>query len=325
MAHPIAPFARAAYTAGWARSGAPSGPRFHAGLDAAERLAAEHADDPHVLEVTVDLGRLEGMWAVLYQRRTALQAKHARSVAAALTALLTPERIAATVRDLRHALGLTETERDRRRETTEVATAAVLAMLQALAHEAGWHDVRQTLRDALAAGAADGMVAAVAIAAREADAAGLDWDAAFQDAYADVQRLDDLWGAADTWLGRLLARAAADLGRVLSGLAADEADAEDMANAAADYLGNLGAADFTVDWAMTDAAASGALALYQTDGAASVSVITVGDGRVCPACYDAEAGSPWHLLEAPRLPLHPMCRCTYAADIDLAHFAHWFT
>ncbi|GGX40613.1 hypothetical protein GCM10010341_73190 [Streptomyces noursei] len=68
---------------------------------------------------------------------------------------------------------------------------------------------------------------------------------------------------------------------------------------------------------LTDAAVSaaygaGMLAAYLGAGTRSVIWLTAGDGRVCPRCSDAEAGSPYSLLAAPTLPQHPHCRCCLA-------------
>lgn len=319
--HPIEPFAREAFAAGWAASGGPLTGRVRAACATAVALAVENADDPGILRATVDLGRLEGMWALLFQRREALQAAHAAAVQAAWRRLLTPARVAATARAFRQQMGLGETRRpdsDREREVQAAALAAALAMLHTFADEPGWTDLQDALEDAIRAGTAEGMVAAVAIAADEADAAGLDWDTGFQHAYDALDRLDAAAGTATRWLKTLIDRAAAALARILTGEAADDADAEDAAQAAQD------AADFVVDWAMTTAAAAGALSLYQAHSN-RVSVITVGDNRVCQACADAETGSPWALDEAPQLPLHPSCRCSYAGALDLSAFAAWFT
>jgi hypothetical protein len=84
-------------------------------------------------------------------------------------------------------------------------------------------------------------------------------------------------------------------------------------------------ADFITDWAMTSAAALGALTLYQSEGALTVDWISVGDGRVCAQCEANEAGNPWALGDLPEWPAHPRCRCFVSASVDLDHFAAWFT
>lgn len=322
LEHPIAAPAREAFAAGWALSGGPLTERVKAASTAAVQTAIAHADDPHILEVTIDLGKLEGMWAKLFQRREEKQAEHTRLVTDAWQPLITRDAVTAMVDRFRTHTGLTEADRDLRAE----ALAAARNMLQALATLTGWTALRQRLRDAIAAGNAEGMVNAVAIAAERAGTVGLDWNIAFKDAYESLARLDELWGNADGWLGRMLDRATTDLGRALAQGAEAGASRDEMIDAAMDILGSedVDAVAFTVDWAMTTAADDGALRLYRSQGVQQVDVVTAGDGRVCQTCIDYEAGSPWPALDVPRLPTHPVCRCCYAASISMAAFAGWF-
>lgn len=331
MTHPLTPFAREAFAAGWAASGGPMTDRVRAACTAAVETAVEHADDPRILEVTLDLGALEGMWALLFHRREAKQREHARLVADALTAMVDRDAIAALVDDIRQRLGLVEAEQPDRAGVTAAVLAAARTMLHALTEHPGWTALRTALRNAIRAGRAEGMVNAVAIAAEQAKTAGLrlDWDIAFKDAYQSLERLDELWGEADGWLARTVDRATADLGRALARLAEDGASRDDMIDAAAEILTGQDpeSVAFVVDWAMTTAADDGALTLYRTEGVQQIDVITAGDGRVCQACLDAEADSPWSALDVPRMPLHPVCRCVYAAaaPLSLSHFANWFS
>lgn len=322
LEHPMAAPAREAFAAGWALSGGPMTERVKAASAIAVRTAIEHADDPRILEVTIDLGRLEGMWAKLFQRREEKQTEHTRLVSDAWRLLVTRDAVADMVDRLRSHAGLAEADRDILNE----AVAAARHMLQALAGLASWTALRERLRDAIAAGNAEGMVNAVAIAAERASSVGLDWNIAFKDAYDSLVRLDELWGNADGWLGRLIEWSAADLGRVLAQAAEDGASRDEMIDAAMDVLAsdNVEAVAFTVDWAMTTAADDGALRLYRSEGVQQIDVITAGDGRVCQTCSDYEAGSPWASLDVPRLPTHPYCRCCYAATLSLASFASWF-
>ncbi|MDX3245837.1 2'-5' RNA ligase family protein [Streptomyces sp. ME18-1-4] len=322
LEHPMAAPSREAFAAGWALSGGPLTERVKAASIAAVQTAIERADDPTILEVTIDLGRLEGMWALLFQRREEKQAEHTRLVADAWRPLITRDAVAAMVDRYRSNAGLTETARDFLTE----ALAAARAMLQALADLTGWTNLRTTIREAIAAGQAEGIVNAVAIAAERAGTVGLDWNLAFEDAYQSLAHLDELWGNADGWLGRMVDRAAGDLGRMLAEEAEEGASRDAMIDAAMDILASddVEAVAFTVDWAMTTAADDGALRLYRSEGVQQIDVITAGDGRVCSSCIDYEANSPWSTLDVPRLPTHPVCRCCYAASVSLANFAAWF-
>lgn len=330
LEHPIAAPAREAFAAGWAASGGPLTERVKAASRVAVQTAIAHAHDPRILEVAVDLGKLEGMWALLFARREEQQQRHARLVADAWRALITRDAIDAAVATFRRYAGLTEARNDTGQDHRQAAAIAAAAMLSALPDSQSWLGLRAKLRDAIAAGRAEGMVNAVAVAAEQAGRAGLDWNTAFDDAYQAVERLDEPGEQVATWLARLVQRAETALARVLQRSADNEDDAEAMANAAEDILtpdeGDPTGSDvdFITDWAMTSAAALGALALYQSEGVLTADWVSVGDGRVCAQCEANEAGSPWSLRDLPEWPAHPRCRCFVSASVDLDHFAAWF-
>lgn len=323
LTHPMASAAREAFAAGWALSGGPMTDRVRTACETAVSIATETADDPDVLRATIDLGKLEGMWALLFQRREEQQALHAAEVRKQWRQLIARDDIATMVDRLRHQLGVTEAI-DPARLRAE-ALAAAKRMLSALADLSGFSALRIALRNAIAAGRAESMVNAVAIAAERTVKIGLDWNIAFKDAYQSLERLEDLWADAGTWLSQMIDGVAGDLGRTLADGLEAGLDRDALIDAAAEVLtGDTEAVAFTVDWAMTTAADEGALALYHSEGVLQIDIISAGDGRVCPSCIDAEAGSPWRIGDQPRMPLHPSCRCCYAADVSLAHFASWF-
>ncbi|MFE3577852.1 2'-5' RNA ligase family protein [Streptomyces vinaceus] len=324
LAHPMEAPAREAFAAGWALSGGPMTDRVRTACETAVDLAVENPDAPGTLQATIDLGRLEGMWALLFQRRNDLLADQVRQVRGAWLPLIDRTSVAAAVDQLLAVLGVLEADRGRRDDIRAAAKAAARALLQAVAGLAGFGKLRAALRDVLAAGRAEGMVEAVAIAAERASRIGLDWEIAFRDAYRAMDNLDDLWASADGWLARTLDGAAGELGSVLADGVENGLTRDELIDAAMDVLtADEAAVAFTVDWAMTTAADEGALALYRAEGVLQIDIITAGDGRVCSACIDAESGSPWHIGDQPRMPLHPHCRCCYAADVSLAHFAAW--
>lgn len=327
--HPMAAPAREAFAAGWALSGGPMTERVQAASLAAVRAACESAEEPGTLAATIDLGRIEGMWALLFQRRTDQQAHHADAFRQAWRELITRDAVAVAVDVLRREAGLTEAASDRK-TLRSAAQAAARSMLNALARLTGWGGLRSLLRDALVAGRAEGMVAAVAVAAEQAGKVGLDWNIAFEDAYRSLERLDDLWSGIDPdgWLARTVDQATADLGRTLADAAESGASRDEMIDAAMDVLTSASDRDavaFVVDWAMTTAADQGALALYASEGVTAADWITAGDGRVCETCAGNEDRNPWPPTAFPQMPSHPGCRCVPAAAVDLAHFATWFT
>src|SRR5215475_1321028 len=70
----LAAIAREAYAMGWAASRGPMTDRVRAGSVAAVDLALAHWDEPGVLEATLQLGHLEGIWAGIFDRRLQLHA-----------------------------------------------------------------------------------------------------------------------------------------------------------------------------------------------------------------------------------------------------------
>lgn len=311
--------ARAAYADGWARSGGPMTPRVKAGCVAAVAVALEHADDPHVLEVTLKLGSLEGTWALVFDRRDQLAAAHTAAVTAIWRQLI-HGHLRTAVRAFRHAAALTEaTEKPDPNRFKAAALDAARVILGGLAIDHAWDKLRRALRNAIAAGRAEGAVDAIAIAAERVGKIGLDWDIAFDDAYRALGNLGDIWADTDGWLGRMLDRAAADLGRVLSDGAASGASYEDMVADALDALDSedVGAVKFVVDWALNTGLARGALDLYAREGVQQVSWLTAADDRVCVTCLSYEEKSPYPISEFPAMPAHPWDRCVPSAEFDL--------
>lgn len=304
MPHPIEEFAAQAYAAGLAASGGPLTERVMAGAQVAVAIAVERAHDPRILEVTIDLGRLEGLWARLFQRREDLIRHHTRQVADVWTDLLTAELIADAVR------GLRQDDRARTVEGWKTAVAAAAAALAGwLRSRPQWTALRQALRDALVAAQAEGATAAAVLAADQAGEDPPDWDTEFDATVEAIRDRYQLWADADTWAGRLADSAAGTFGRSLGDdPTADDSDLADMADQALNDDRN-GPVPFTVDWAMTAAAAAGALAAYTAQGQTQAGWVTAGDGRVCRVCEDNEAAGPYPLIEFPTLPAHPRCRC----------------
>jgi len=63
---------------------------------------------------------------------------------------------------------------------------------------------------------------------------------------------------------------------------------------------------------------SGTLQAYVNYGVEKVEIITAGDDIVCDDCLDIEDRNPWTIQEAMELlPMHPNCRCAFAAVIEI--------
>lgn len=317
-----------AYRAGWARSGGPMTNRVRHAASVAVQMACEHAGDPGVLEATLRLGSLEGTWAKVYQRRDEIIARYSYGAVTAWKTVLTRDQIAVAVSDFRQRAGITESSDGQDNAAIKVAAlAAAAALIQALPNRPEWRSLRAALRNAIAAGQAEGLVGAIAIAADRIGRVGLDWDIAFTHAYAALADLEILWAEADGWLAKILGQATGELARALASSAeAGETYAQMLAAAmAALDSGDVQAVSFILDWALTTGLAQGALRLYDSEGVTSVEWITAGDARVCPTCDSNEANGPYAPSAFPACPDHPRCRCTPAADVDLSNYTRWFT
>lgn len=342
--HEQARRARRAYAVGWAASGGPMTGRVERGCEAAVEHALANPGDSQILEVTLHLGHLEGVWARIYQRRKQQIDDHSAKAQTAWRHLLTRDMLVRIVGDFRRGIGTAESapaeielvedaQDDQRRAAIQSAAAATAqAFINLLRGRPELRDLRQVLRDALAAGRAEGEIDAVALVADRLERVGLKWDLAFDHAYAALANLDALSAGADGWLGRMLDRAAADLGRAL---AADAEAGVTYARMLTDAMAALDSADvqavsFVVDWAMTAAQGAGALNLYRSEGLAALDWLTAGDGRVCPSCQANEDNNPYAPDQFPVLPDHPRCRCAPAPSGDvtalaLSAYSNFFT
>lgn len=290
----IAERARLSFAQGWVESGGPMTDRVKAGCVAAVALAAAHADDPDILEATLQLGKLEGHWAAIFADREALHRDHGAAMTAAYRALCRAALdVPTAVARFRRAL-VSGSHADNRAAAT--ATAVQLVHQAADTSRPEYRAAVDTIRDALQAGRDTGRAAGELLAGhREADG-GSDRD-------------DDAAGVAA--LGSFIRGNTSDVGDTLTRLADDDATEQDMISAVeAGTFGDAEAASGLYgDQAMSQAFGAGLLGAFAAAGLAQVSWVTAGGGRVCQRCYDLEAGSPYLLITAPRLGAHPRCRC----------------
>jgi uncharacterized HAD superfamily protein len=315
----FADLAAEAYTAGWALTGAPLTERVKAGCGAAVAAALEYAHDPGILEATLDLGHLEGIWATVYARRDRLLRKHVKLVMAAWNDCVKPLDASQLVQRFRADAYLTSesaTKDPQKQWWQDVATAAALGWLRAVYRSDGYDALVAAVEDAIRSGMAEGEADALALAASRQGKTGFSIAAAFKAAYgrlADDQSVSQQ--AADT-VTRIIDGAGNDLGRRLASMAGSSAD--DMAAAIDDMASgdDVNSVDTGTDWALSAALLGGALSLYgavNADSPVLLNWITAGDARVCPTCSGYEDNSPYLPGDVPDYP-HPRCRCS----VDLA-------
>lgn len=316
--------AREAYAQGWAASGGPMTDRVRAGCVAAMELAEANPDHPHLLEATLHLGHLEGVWAKIFARRDQLHDDIRNKVWALWVPLVRRLDLPAMVRSVRRAAGLQEATPD----PNPVDPDLILAVLRNLTQQYGWDGLQAEVRDAIAAAMAEGVADALGLAGQQINLLGLSFNLAFEDAYKAYRDSATLAGEADSWLAQILGDQANVLGRQLGALARDGAAYEEMLAAAEETLTTqraTSAVSVALDQLASRAMSQGAVTLYQSEGVQFADFLTAGDARVCPKCSALEKANPYPLGSVPLAGVHPYCRCVIAATTALpASLLHRF-
>lgn len=310
---PLAEAARTAYALGWSLSNGPMTDRVRAGCTAAVSLACEHANDPDILETTLKLGSLTGTWATVYDRRDALLAKHLAAIMDAWRTCVASLNARKLISRYRAAVYLPREAADPHKDfwTTE-ATAVALGWLRGIYNSRGYDALIAAIEDAIRAGMAEGEAGALALAADRAGKTGIDIAAAFKAAYGRMAKDSQVPQKAADALVKMIDSAGNDLARALASQTADGGSYGDMLDQAMDTSGgtSVRAVKTWADWAIWGAIGAGVMKLFGLAGVTTASWISAGDGRVCVACSDNEANSPYLLGDVPAFPDHPNERCS---------------
>lgn len=254
-------------------------------------------------DATLQLRSLRRIWRPVYTRRLAL---HATADAVVLAAWKTNTHgidLAPAVSAWRHVVGeATDPLEQHRRQ------AAGAAILTALAAHS-WQHTRQTLTEAARRAHRAGWAAGHhLVTGNQADDGDYDEEPDTGNLSLGSPNMTDSTAHATSTatLAAALSATARRAGRAMADSTDDpRSDAEDAVCAGLDLA-------LAADVAVSAAYGAGLLAAYVGAGVGSVMWLTAGDGRVCDRCLAAEAGSPYSLLAAPRLPQHPRCRCVLA-------------
>lgn len=317
MVHPIVPYARAAYATGWAASGGPMTERVKAGCLAAVQYAVDHADESDIIEATLKLGSLEGVWADIYDRRDKLYTANVQAAMAAWQVFVKDLDVQQIVKAARQQAGLVEaTKIDQ--TTAEYAAGIVLSQLMSLLAHADWVKLRQAVTSALSSGLAEGQAGAMALLADKIGATGFNFDKAFADAQAQYVSNPYL-ASVEGWIGQLMDVVANATGRRIAQSIADGEDLQDTEDAASEAVQNpQNSMSYIIDMITHLAISAGILWWLRNNGAANIWYITAGDERVCGECDAAEENSPYYIADVPTPPLHSRCRCSLYTDDPLS-------
>jgi hypothetical protein len=303
----LATAARDAFQAGWILT-APPGECTEAQLDAAAAVAEDFADDPGVLEATLKLGQLQGIYATVYARQDDLYDQEngkARKIWAEIIASLALAALLASFR--RIALAGADPHPA---ALKALAAAFASAMLAGITTSALYAEFLTELTAALTAAAGEGHASALAVAAAQAGHTGFDWDQAAQD------------GQRDPGPDIVAALAAAIIAGAITDLAATMAAAvivEEPGATATTAAGLLAAIMKAMNAArsvkvylthgMTGAVSAAMQGVYDQAGVILLNFITAGDDRVCPECDAIEKDNPYLPGLIPAPPRHVNCRC----------------
>lgn len=254
----------------------------------------------------INLGQLEGVWAVVYARREAVEKLHGAALGDVMKAL---DRL-----DWGQILDAIDTElridpQISGRQLAAVITPRIENLITAELPAGERADWLAAMTSALTDATAEGQAAGMGLVA---DAAGvsINWDLAAEEAKAALEGSQTLADDAGTWIGKQVHGLGYQIGQKLASLWDDGADRATMSDAIDAILGGTNNAGLLLDTAIGRALAQGALATYAAAGVEYASFETAGDGRVCAVCAGYEDGGPYLLAACPQPPAHPSCRCT---------------
>lgn len=299
---------REAFAIGYAKSTAAQRPplteRARRACQAAVRVA-EASPQPDV-NATLQLGQLEGIWAVVYARREALEKLHGKALASVLDAIKNLDW-----QDVVDRIGrqlLLDPNMSRQQVQAFLGRDIEQLVNTGLAPDdmVAW---RAAMNAALIDAQAEGQTAGLALVGDAADIT-IDWDLAATAAKAALADNQVLWDASSGWMAKQAHGIGYQVSQYLATAWEDEATAEEMQAGIADLLDvGRSTAGLILDQAIGQSLSVGALDTYSQAGVQYADYVTAGDGRVCAACGEAEDDNSYLLADCPQPPLHVGCRC----------------
>lgn len=268
-------------------------------------------------EVTIDLSKLEGIWATVYGRQDALQAKQVRAARREWQAMIAGLDLTAFVAAFMSlalmlpgmpAPGTDHPEQHvakwHKTELRRQARSMASGFLAGLPDHPGWEAFLTVVTVALTKAAGEGFAAALGIAAAEAGHAGFNWRRAARDGQTGPSR-QQVQNAAKA----IVAGTVTDLAVALAALAIGGATVDKMTRRLQKILRTGRALTVYLTDAMARANADAMAQVYADADVRLLDWVTAGDRKVCASCEDHEARNPWRLEDFPPMPDHPGCRC----------------
>ena len=314
----IAPYARAAFAAGYAEIlGAPLPVPLSTRVSLSAAVAAAEVEDiPAVLHLVRETGRREGVYATVQTRLDALETRWQAQLQPVLDAL--GPLIAAPIADA--LVGAPAAD-----HAMEVANPlppdtdpqqAVQDVLDGLTGAELWQQWEGVLVGAWQEAQAEGTVDAGAFLAALTDGPMPAWDVEFAQALAHIRSLPTAYSDLDTWMGQQTHGLAYQLGNALADAIEQGGTHDTLLQIVLDQLDlSETQADLMLNHLINQGVTAGSLDRYALAGLAEVDFLT--SPGACPECEDAEEENPYELTDAPQPPLHPRCRCTLAPALDL--------
>lgn len=125
------------------------------------------------------------------------------------------------------------------------------------------------------------------------------------------KKSDFYWVGAEKTVALILSGLAGDIVQAIKSLISKNAADETISKAVANTIAVGAGAVFYLGYAIHQFFATAQLDHINNAGE-KIDFLTMGDGRVCAQCADAEDGNPYSIDNAPPIPNHGGCRCWYS-------------
>lgn len=285
-------------------------------LDLVRRYAVflSPSESYNIFDFAESIGGLEGLRTKLFLRRDRLWMRYDRRSRnwTRKVAQITPaDRLVDSAKEAFSKVHrVEEASKDLKAQRNAVAAASTAFLLHTLQeHEDLESEARALASAALTDAAAEGTTAAQAFVAQYGGKQVPDLVDLYYKNLQSLQSINAYWATAPQAVIDQVNGLAGDLALSLTSLMNDGASEEELEKAVTSALSTGDGAAFYLDQAIHAAFVRAQQTVYQKQGVAQYSWISVGDSRVCAACLADEAGSPYPVDSSIIPPEHSGCRC----------------